>query len=78
MEELLRIVPSKHTTDQLGRELRSIKDNQDEMNRKLSDLDRRGFTSSGSGGNTGDSVSIGKLDLQYFFYLTKFGMVTLN
>ncbi|XP_071159830.1 TNF receptor-associated factor 3-like [Mytilus edulis] len=57
MEELLKNVPSKHTTDNLGRELRSLKDNQEELNRKLSDFDRQGFTSGGDTrrGNTDPS-----------------------
>ncbi|XP_052057910.1 TNF receptor-associated factor 3-like [Mytilus californianus] len=58
MEELLKNVPSKHTTDNLGRELRSLKDNQEELNRKLSDFDRQGFTSGDTRrGNTDPSTT---------------------
>lgn len=66
MEELLKNVPSKHTTDNLGRELRSLKDNQEELNRKLSDFDRQGFTSGGDTrrGNT-DPSSTGNYKLQF-------------
>ena len=44
MEELLKNVPSRRITDELGRELRSVKENQEKMNQKLSDLDSRGFS----------------------------------
>ena len=60
MEELLRNVPSKQTTDQLGRELRSLRDNQEEIQRKLTDMDRRGFTGSGNGRSTADPGTVGK------------------
>lgn len=65
MEELLQQVPTKQTTDELGRDLRSVKDNQESLNRKLTDLERGGF-SSGSSGARGDSSSIGVLVLQFY------------
>ena len=54
MEELLRNVPTKQTTDHLGRELRSLKDSQESLERKLSDMDKRGLTGNGNSRNNTD------------------------
>lgn len=54
MEELLRNVPTKQTTDLLGGELRSLKDSQESLERKLSDMDKRGLTGNGNSRNNTD------------------------
>lgn len=56
MEEMMRQLPTKQVTDQMSRDLRSLRDSQEELNRKINELERGGITSnrgSSTGSRTG-------------------------
>ena len=64
LEELMRQVPTKRVTEDLGKELRELKDKQDEMGRKLDSLNIDGAPSFSSTGSRTESSTVESLKKQ--------------